>query len=231
MAESSSSQVMMEMGFNIIYLIYIFIIVLMMNKRRSQLSNEQYAKSKWVLFAFAALLIGDFGHVGARLIAFASNSLEDNPPILGIGSLFEMVGLIFLFMFWAFAWQTTFNKPRNGLFYGLVAIGFIGLIIFTLPQNGWTTNDTPYWLSFVRNIPWFLQGVIVSILIIRDAGASGNKQMKSIGLLILFSYCFYMPVVWFVHLNSMLGMLMIPGTVVYMVWEYLSLKYYFPKAQ
>ena len=93
-------QVMMEISFNVIYLIYICVIVVMMSKNLNNADEMERRTAKRILQAFTALFIGDLGHVGARLIVLFSVDLDFNYAVLGIGSLFEMVGLIFLFIFY-----------------------------------------------------------------------------------------------------------------------------------
>jgi len=191
-------QVMMEMTFSVIYLVYICVIVILMLKNMKNVNQKEILTAKRILLAFLALFIGDLGHVGARLIDFLSVEVETNYVILGIGSLFEMVGLIFLFMLFTDAWRVHFNHPKNLLFKVLIGIGIIGLIIFVFPQNQWTAESSPYEWVLIRNISWLIQGVALSILIYRDAKEVEDKQLVRIGIYIFTSYFFYMPVIFFV---------------------------------
>ncbi len=222
-------QVMMEMTFSVIYLVYICVIVILMSKNIKNVNQKEIPTAKRILLAFLALLIGDLGHVGARLIDFISVEVETNYFILGIGSLFEMVGLIFLFMLFTDAWRVHFDRPKNLLFKVLIGIGIVGLIIFVFPQNQWTAQSSPYEWVVIRNIPWLIQGVALSILIYRDAKAVDDKKLVRIGIYIFISYFFYMPVIFFGELVPMLGMLMIIGTIVFMLWQYTSYSRFFKK--
>jgi hypothetical protein len=222
-------QVMMEITFNVIYLIYICVIVILMSKNMKNVNQKEIGTAKRILLAFLALFIGDLGHVGARLIAFVSGESEMNYAILGIGTLFEMVGLIFLFMIFTDAWRIQFNRQNNLLFKFLIGLGILGLIIFVFPQNQWTAQTAPYIWLIIRNIPWLIQGIVLSILIYRDAKAADDKKLVRIGMYIFISYFFYMPVIFFGEIVPMLGMLMIIGTVIYMLWEYTSYSRFFKK--
>jgi len=224
-------QVMMEMTFSVIYLVYICVIVILMLKNMKNVNQKEILTAKRILLAFLALFIGDLGHVGARLIDFLSVEVETNYVILGIGSLFEMVGLIFLFMLFTDAWRVHFNHPKNLLFKVLIGIGIIGLIIFVFPQNQWTAESSPYEWVLIRNISWLIQGVALSILIYRDAKEVEDKQLVRIGIYIFTSYFFYMPVIFFGELAPMLGMLMIIGTIVFMLWQYTSYSRFFKKRE
>jgi len=219
-------QELMEVGFMVVYLIYILIIVIIMLKRKSSLASEKRPVALRILLGFISLLIGDIGHVGARLYVFIST--DQNTAILGIGTLFESIGLIFLFIFWIDAWRLEFSHSKNIIYYILIFTGILGLIIFTFPLNDWTGGSTlKYWL-IIRNIPWAIQGIGISILIINDAKKNDDKLMKRIGICIFSSFFFYMPVVFFGDIYPMLGMLMIVGTAIYMFWEFYSVRRFFP---
>ena len=224
-------QVMMETTFNVIYLIYICIIVILMSKNMSKVSQEEVATAKRIRLAFLSLFIGDLGHVGARLIALFSGDMELNYTVLGIGTLFEMVGLIFVFMFFTDAWRVHFKHQKSLLFKVLIGVGIVGLIIFIFPQNQWTAQTAPYEMQVIRNIPWVVQGILLSILIFRDAKAASDKKLIRIGIYIFVSFFFYTPVLFFGELAPMLGMLMIIGTVIYMLWQYTSYSRFFKKKE
>lgn len=224
-------QVMMEISFNIIYLLYICVIIILMFKNMKNVNEKEISTAKRIRLAFLALFIGDLGHVGARLITFFSGEVDVNYAILGIGTLFEMVGLIFLFMIYTDAWRVHFDHAKELLFYILIGIGVVGLIIFVFPQNQWTAQSVPYEWLVIRNIPWLIQGIALSILIFRDAKTANDKKLVRIGIYIFISFFFYMPVVFFGALVPMLGMLMIFGTVIYMLWQYTSYSRFFKKKE
>ena len=228
---ATEPQVMMETIFNVIYLIYICVIVVLMSKNMKKVTQKELATAKRIRLAFLALFIGDLGHVGARLIALFSGDVDLNYAVLGIGTLVESVGLIFLFMIFTDAWRIHFDHQKSLLFKVLVGVGIVGLIIFIFPQNQWTAPTAPYEWQVIRNIPWVLQGIALSILIFRDARAADDKQLVRIGIYIFVSFFFYTPVLFFGELAPMLGMLMIIGTVIYMLWQYTSYSRFFKKKE
>ena len=228
---ATEPQVMMETTFNVIYLIYICVIVVLMSKNMKKVTQKELATAKRIRLAFLALFIGDLGHVGARLIALFSGDVDLNYAVLGIGTLVESVGLIFLFMIYTDAWKIHFDHQKSLLFKVLVGVGIVGLIIFIFPQNQWTAPTAPYEWQVIRNIPWVLQGIALSILIFRDARAADDKQLVRIGIYIFVSFFFYTPVLFFGELAPMLGMLMIIGTVIYMLWQYTSYSRFFKKKE
>ena len=219
-------QEIMELGFMVVYLIYILFIVLVMLKKRSSLDSEKRPAALRVLFGFSSLLIRDLGHVGAIIINFIIG--EENLAITGIGTLFESVGLIFLFIFWTDAWRLENSHSKNTIYYILIVTGLIGLIIFIFPQNNWTGIPSSHFWAIIRNIPWLIQGIGISILILIDAWKMDDKLIKIIGICIFSSFFFYMPVIFIGNIIPMLGMLMIPGTIIYMIWEFCSVKRFYP---
>jgi hypothetical protein len=219
----------MELSFNVIYLIYICVIVVLMSKNIKNVVDEEKQAAKRILIAFSCLFIGDLGHVGAILIDTFSSSSEPNYAILGIGGLLEMIGLIFLFMFYTDAWRIHFKHAINVLFVFLIGVGVAGLIIFTFPQNQWTAETVPYSWLIARNIPWLIQGLALAVLLFLDAKKVGDKPIMRIGIYIFTSFFFYMTVVFFGRFEPMLGMLMIFGTIIYMLWQYTSYKRFFTR--
>ncbi|MFX0074758.1 MAG: hypothetical protein ACFE96_04915 [Candidatus Hermodarchaeota archaeon] len=224
-------QVIMETSFNVIYLIYICVIVILMSKNMKNVKEQEISTAKRIRLAFLMLLIGDLGHVGARLIALFSGDINLNYVVLGIGILFEMVGLIFLFMIYTDAWRVHFNHARNILYYVLISVGIVGLIIFMFPQNQWIAPTAPYEWQVIRNIAWVVQGIALSILLYRDARAAKDKQIVRIAIYIFFSFFFYTPATFFGQLAPMLGILMIFGTIIYMLWQYTSYSRFFKKRE
>jgi hypothetical protein len=220
---------MMQITFGILYLAYISLIVIFMSKNLKNVSDKEEKTAENIRLAFISLLIGDLGHVGARLFILLAENPSSYYGIFGVGVLLEMIGLIFLFIFYTNAWRIHFNKPNNLLYKSLIGIGLIGLIIFIFPQNQWDTEPISYEWLIIRNIPWLLQGVALSFLIIRDARITDDRLMTRIGIIIFISFFFYMPVIFFASTEPRLGMLMIPATILYMLWQYFSYKRFFKK--
>ena len=77
-----------------------------------------------------------------------------------------------------------------------------------MPPQPWST---------IRNIPLTIQGLGLAILVLRDSAAHQDKPFKWIGVSILVSFACYIPVILFVQKVPMIGMLMIPKTVAYLV--------------
>ncbi len=69
--------------------------------------------------------------------------------------------------------------------------------------------------GILRNIPFVLLGAVVCLLFYRKKGEEGT--FRPVWLYILLSFLFYIPVAVGAGLVPMLGMLMLPKTVCYVL--------------
>ena len=63
-------RIIIQIMFSIFYLIYISLIVILMSINLNKVNRDEVKTAKYIRLAFFSLLIGDLGHVGARLITF-----------------------------------------------------------------------------------------------------------------------------------------------------------------
>jgi hypothetical protein len=211
-----------EIIFNIGYLIAVWTIVILMALRQDRVAPENRAVAKRVMWAFALLALGDTGHVGFRVLAYALGGLEAQPIVLGIpislvgiGALATAITVTFFYMLMIDIWRLRFNKPLGITGWFLLAMGVFRLIIMLFPQNEWSAVVPPQPWGLIRNLPLMIMGLGVMVLILRDAYRVNDRPFKWIGWCILASYAFYTPVILFVAAVPILGMLMIPKTLAY----------------
>lgn len=98
----------------------------------------------------------------------------------------------------------------------LLGAGVVRLVIMLFPQNQWGAVVFSKDWGLIRNLPLMLQGLGVAYLILRDALRKQDTTFHWIGVMILLSYAFYAPVIFWVREFPMLGMLMIPKTLAYL---------------
>ena len=97
-----------------------------------------------------------------------------------------------------------------------------------LPANNWNSLEiTEPWYT-IRNVFLIAMQTIIAPLIIRDAVRAGDKAFSWIGGMIFVSLVCYAPVVAFVQQYPMVGMLMIPKTMAYLVIAVIGLYSLFP---
>jgi hypothetical protein len=167
------------------------------------------------VWAFALLALGDTGHVGFRVVAYAMGGLEAHPVLVGVGALSTAYTVTLFYMLMVDIWRLRYSKKLGVFGWTLLAAGIARLIVMLFPQNQWGQIVAPYNWSLLRNALLVVQGVGVMILILRDAIRTGDTPFQWIGIMIGLSYLFYAPVILWSAQAPMLGMLMIPKTCAY----------------
>jgi hypothetical protein len=226
---SESLQMWGEVLFNLAYLVVVWALVVVMVRRYSQLPSESRRLGRLFIWAFALLALGDTGHVGFRVLAYAIGDLETTFRVLGVevglvgaGVFSTSVTVTLFYAMMLMIWQERFGKPYGwfgGLLFAAAVVRF-GLML--LPQNEWNQVVSPQPWATYRNLPLMLQGLGVAYLMMRDAVERDDRVFKWISGMILVSYSFYVPAVLFVERIPALGMLMIPKTMAYVVIAWLG---------
>ncbi len=222
-------QILMESAFNVAYLIIIWTLVVLMSKRMRAVSANQRRVAELVRLAFLLLAFGDTGHVGFRVLAFAMGGLDAQITLFGapmnlagLGSLTTGVTVTLFYMVMVYVWLLRFERDDNAWALFLILAGVLRLFILALPQNDWNTPTAQYPMGLYRNIPLMIQGWGLLIVILRDAYRRRDAAFQWIGWSIVASYVFYTPVILWVHRVPVLGMLMIPKTVAYLVIAFIA---------
>ena len=219
---SESMRIWMEITFNVVYLILVWILVIAMLRRQPTVADNDKPVTRLFIWAFALLALGDTGHVGFRVLAYAQGSLESTLSagrfqfgLVGLGALATAFTVTLFYVFMLMIWQRRYAKPYGWFGLLLFAAAVFRLIIMLFPANEWNNVVPPKTWSLIRNIPLMIQGLGVAYLILRDARAAHDSPFMWIGLMILLSYAFYIPVILFVQELPLIGMLMIPKTMAY----------------
>lgn len=226
---SESVRMWVEILFNVTYLGVIWGFVVAMAHRRGSLPSEVRACALLFMWAFGLLALGDTGHVGFRVWAYARGGLDTTINVLGVqvglvglGALSTAVTVTLFYVWMLWIWQCRFGRPLGWLGYVLLGAAVVRLVVMVFPQNQWNNSVPPWTWSMIRNVPLMVQGLGVAYLILRDARAAVDRTFQLVGYMVLVSYGFYIPVVLFVQRAPMLGMLMIPKTVAYVAIAWLA---------
>lgn len=226
-----------EILFNAAYLAAIWTLVALMWQRRARPSAGAWPVAQLFIAAFALLALGDTGHVGFRVLAYALGGLEQTFTIgglelglVGLGALSTAVTVTLFYALMAVIWRRRFSRPYGWLGGLLFAAAAARLILMALPQNEWNNVVPPQPWSLVRNLPLMLQGLGVAYLILRDATAARDRVFQWAGVFIVVSYAFYIPVILFVQSVPAIGMLMIPKTLAYVAIALLAYQHFFQPA-
>lgn len=209
-----------ESTFDIIYLLFaVFAGIYILCRRRDGTGK---------LMGFATLILGcgDAFHLVPRVLNYFIDA--DFTAWLGTGKLVTSVTMTVFYVLMYRLWINAYKKPEiKGLSAAVYALSAIRVILCLLPQNRWLTNDSPVAWGIIRNIPFVALGVIIVCLYFKTR--KEIRMLNPIWLLVTLSFLFYIPVAVAAPLLPILGMLMLPKTVCYMILIGLFLKYSSPQ--
>lgn len=209
-------QAIMETLFDAVYLTTVITLgIIMIVKFKG---NRQY-----LLFGIMAVVLGlgDSFHLVPRAVALCTTGLENYVVPLGIGKFITSITMTFFYILLYYVWRIRYDirgKVWITISFYLLAAARIVLCVF--PQNAWTSADAPLTWGIYRNIPFALIGILIIMLFYQSAKKTKDKSFRFMWLTIVLSFGFYIPVVLWADVNSMIGMLMIPKTCAY-VWTVL----------
>jgi hypothetical protein len=220
---SETARMWAEISFNVCYLIAVWGLVIAMARRRYTAGPQDRAAARLVMWAFFLLALGDTGHVGFRVLAYALGDLELGFDVLGqqiglvgLGAMATAFTVTLFYVLMLYVWRARFRGEFGWFERSLLAAAVVRIGLMLLPGNRWNSVVPPQPWSIYRNLPLMLQGLGVAYLILRDARRTRDRAFIWIGVLVLISYASYIPVVLFVQQVPLLGMLMIPKTVAYL---------------
>lgn len=226
---SETARMWMEITFNVAYLIVVWGLVITMKRREWAVAPEDSRVARLVRWAFTLLALGDTGHVGFRVLAYAQGNLEATIQFLGLelglvglGALSTAVTVTFFYVLMLEVWRTRFGKKYGWFEYLLLAAAGARLLIMIPAANQWNNTVPPQPWSLYRNLPLMILGLGVAYLILRDARRAQDWAFTWIGIMILVSYALYIPVILFVQQVPLIGMLMIPKTMAYVAIGFIA---------
>ena len=122
-----SVRMWVEISFNLAYLVAIWGLVIAMRRNRSMVAAEDRRVADIFLWAFTLLALGDTGHVGFRVLAYALGGLETDISVLGlqlglvgVGALATAITVTFFYVLMLEIWRARFDK----------AYGWFGFLLF-----------------------------------------------------------------------------------------------------
>lgn len=161
------------------------------------------------------LAFGDAFHLIPRIMVIFTKQEERLRVALGRGKQITSITMtIFYLVLWNIWKQVfTFNFVVfwSYFIYGLAAIR---ILLCLLPQNKWKDRYSPIKWGIWRNIPFFLQGIVIAGLFFQKR--SIVPEFSFMWLAIILSFAFYLPVVLWSNRNPKIGMLMLPKSCAYL---------------
>ncbi|MBQ3934456.1 MAG: hypothetical protein II715_01455 [Clostridia bacterium] len=197
-----------ESAFDVIYLVFAVVMgVLILLKRKD-------AIGKIMGCATLVLGCGDAFHLVPRVLNYFVEA--DFTKWLGIGKLVTSITMTVFYVMMYHLWVRVYGAKQNRAVVSVVYLLAAVRIILCLPaQNGWLENSSPVLWGILRNVPFVALGLVIICLFF-----SRRKQIRAfrpMWILISLSFLFYIPVAVAAGLVPILGMLMLPKTVCYMI--------------
>lgn len=197
-----------ESVFDILYLIFVITGGCLMLGRAGNRTEKH--------MGLAALILGcgDAFHLIPRVMNYFSDA--DFTAALGIGKLVTSISMTVFYLLLYKIWLGHYRKRENQSLTAILWILLtIRIILCLLPQNGWLENTTDMVWGTIRNIPFVLIGAAVCRLYFQKRRK--DRVFRNFWLYILLSFLFYIPVAVGAELVPMLGMLMLPKTICYIL--------------
>ena len=175
------------------------------------------AKGKLQALMGAAALVlgcGDAFHLVPRVLSYFVD--KDFTSALGVGKLVTSVTMTVFYVLMYYILQKSCNIDKNkGITAAVWGLSAVRIALCLFPQNQWLSDSSPLSWGIIRNIPFVILGIIIICLYFRER--KSDKAFKNVWLFITLSFLFYIPVVVGAGAVPMLGMLMLPKTICYML--------------
>lgn len=205
-----------ESAFDIVYLLFAITAgIYILFRRRDRIGK---------LMGFATLILGcgDAFHLVPRVLNYFFDG--DFTVWLGVGKLVTSITMtvfyILIYRLWIKAYDERENKGLSAVVY---VISAIRAVLCLLPQNKWFENESSVLWRVIRNIPFVVLGIIIVCLYFKNR--KEIRAFRHVWLLVTLSFAFYIPVAVAASIVPLLGMLMLPKTICYMILIGVFLKY------
>lgn len=173
-------------------------------------------KDRLFVGAMALLLgLGDSFHLIPRMLSNAmANGFEVNKNALFLGTRISAITMsVFYLLFYFYIVGKT--KKRNKIIDSSMIVLFVLRIITVF----WSFKNSDT-INLVSNVPFVIMGLIDIVLLFNNRKQS---VFKNLYIYVFFSFLFYVPVVLLKTVYPMIGLLMIPKTIMYVL---ITLKLY-----
>ena len=197
-----------ESAFCIIYLVLAAVCGCLI-LRRAKTGAEKKMGMAVLILGF-----GDAFHLIPRVIAHFSEA--DITAALGIGKLITSITMTVFYVFMYYIWKDVYREPEDKRLTAAVwVLAAVRVVLCLFPQNNWLRNESGMTWGIIRNLPFTALGAVIVVLYYRKRNEV--RSFRLIWLYVLLSFLFYLPVAVGAGAVPILGMLMIPKTVCYIL--------------
>ena len=184
-----------------------------------------HKKLDFLLFGISTLLLsfGDSFHLIPRMIALNTTGVENYVVSLGIGKLITSITMTLFYVIMYYAFKIRYKKELNlKIDLPFLFLALIRIIFCIFPQNGWTSSNPSYLMAIMRNVPFVLMGI--RFIYLSFIWCKDDKYLKPTWLIVTLSFVFYLLTVLIAPYISIMGLMMLPKTICYIILISLELK-------
>ena len=197
-----------ESTFDILYLVFAIVsgCVILKNARRR---TEK-------LMGWAALILGcgDAFHLVPRVLNYFVEA--DWTAALGVGKLVTSITMTVFYVLLYYIWLGRYQEKENRkVTVAVWVLTALRVVLCLFPQNGWLENSSDMAWGIIRNVPFVALGAIVCWLYWQRR--DNDRTFRFVWLYILLSFLFYIPVAVAAGIVPILGILMLPKTICYIL--------------
>ncbi len=196
-----------ESIFDILYLLLAITVGLLILIRSK--NNKQR------LMGIACLVLGggDAFHLVPRMLGYFAEG--DFNTAVGVGKLVTSITMTVFYVLMYHIWLRLDGAEKKRSVTAVVyLLSAARIALCCFPQNKWLENDSPFLWGIIRNIPFLILGILIVVLYFRTRGI---PHIRFIWLYVTLSFAFYAAVVLGASYVPLLGMLMLPKTVCYVL--------------
>ena len=197
-----------ESTFDVLYLLFAIVSGVLILRRAKNKTEKQ--------MGLAALILGcgDAFHLVPRVLNYFMTA--DFTAALGIGKLVTSITMTVFYVLLYYVWLGYYQENENrSLTIGVWALALVRIVLCLFPQNGWLENSSDMTWGIIRNVPFVILGAVICWLYWNNKRK--NRTFRLVWLYILLSFLFYIPVAVAAGIVPMLGMLMLPKTICYVL--------------
>ncbi len=181
------------------------------------------------MFGIMAILLGagDAFHLVPRIVSHLSpGGFTAHAAALSWGQFVTSITMtVFYVLFYQYYRQQSGDRdPKKASAIYLLALLRIALVL--MPQNGWGAAEGSYLFGIYRNIPFAALGALLIYWTYLHRQKPGLRYMS---LMIFLSFAFYIPVVLWSGTFPIVGALMMPKTVAYLMIVIFGYRFYINK--
>lgn len=208
-----------EVLFDLTYLILVLafgLAMLIIDKKNSKIFGSMAV----------VLGLGDSFHLLPRVLSYLSpQGFAGHLASLSWGKMVTSITMTIFYVLYYFYYRRVSGDFDKWKKYYILFLAALRIGLSLLPQNGWGRAEESYAFGIYRNIPFALMGLFLLVWSYRKKNL---PELRNMWFWISLSFIFYLPVVIFADRYPVLGALMMPKTLAYLLLVWTGLKVYMP---